>query len=62
MSKLKYYQVDDIDSENLYYQVTLAVEASCPSNACYLLIAKHRNGQEKETLRLYSSGERQGPW
>lgn len=62
LSKLRRYQVDDIDSEHFYYQVTLEFEESCPSNSCYLLIAKHSSGQEKETLSLYSSGERQGPW
>ncbi|MFT6903592.1 MAG: prepilin-type N-terminal cleavage/methylation domain-containing protein [Oleiphilaceae bacterium] len=62
LSKLRNYQLDEIDSEHLYYKVTLEVEDACPSRFCYLLIAKHSSGQEKETLSLYSSGEKQGPW
>jgi prepilin-type N-terminal cleavage/methylation domain-containing protein len=62
LSKLRNYQLDEIDSEHLYYKVTIKVEEACPSRVCYLLIAKHNSGQEKETLSLYSSGEKQGPW
>ena len=62
LSKLQAFQVDQVDSENLYYQVTLEVDQSCPPDSCYLLMAKHINGQEKETLSLYSSGDKKGPW
>ena len=62
LSKLKNYQENEVDSEHLYYQVTLADEESYSANTCYLLIAKHSSGQEKETLSLYSNGEKQGPW
>ena len=62
LSKLKKYQSNKIDSENLYYQAALEKDESCASELCYVLIAKHNSGQEEETLSLYSSGEKKGPW
>ncbi len=62
LSDLRSYEADQIDSEHAYYQVTLEAEESCPPDRCYLLIAKHTNGQKNETLSLYSNGEKQGPW
>lgn len=62
LSKLKNYQSNKVDSENLYYQAVLEKDESCASELCYVLIAKHNSGQEKETLSLYSSGEKKGPW
>tara|TARA_R110001592_G_scaffold66678_2_gene204838 strand:+ start:762 stop:1202 length:441 start_codon:yes stop_codon:yes gene_type:complete len=62
LSKLISYQDDEIESEHYYYQVALETDQSCPSTNCYLLIAKHSGGQEKETLSLYSSGQKKGPW
>ena len=62
LSKLRAYQVDKVDSENFYYQAELETTQSCPPETCYSLIAKHVSGEEKETLSLYSSGEKKGPW
>mgnify|MGYP003633985984 FL=1 len=62
LSKLRAYQGDKVESENLYYQVTLDADQSCSPESCYLLIAKHVSGEEKETLSLYSSGDKKGPW
>jgi type IV pilus assembly protein PilE len=62
LSKLRAYQTDKVDSENLYYQVSLKADHSCSPENCYILIAKHTSGEEKETLSLYSSGEKKGPW
>lgn len=62
LSKLRAYQADKVDSENFYYQAELEADQSCPPEACYSLIAKHVSGDEKETLSLYSSGDRKGPW
>ncbi len=62
LSKLKRYQSNEVDSENSYYKASLSPDASCKASACYLLVAKHQSGEERETLSLYSSGEKQGPW
>ena len=62
LSKLRAYQADKVDSENFYYQAELETVQSCPPENCYSLIAKHVSGEEKETLGLYSSGEKKGPW
>jgi type IV pilus assembly protein PilE len=62
LSELRAYQSDRVDSDNLYYQVTLEEDESCSSDSCYLLKAKHVNGQEEETLSIASSGEKQGLW
>lgn len=62
LSKLRAYQADKVDSENLYYQVALEADQSCSPGTCYSLIAKHISGEEKETLSLYSSGAKKGPW
>lgn len=62
LSELRAYQVDEVKSENLYYQVTLETDQSCPPDTCYLLMAEHINGKESETLSIASSGDKQGPW
>lgn len=62
LSKLRAYQADKVDSENLYYQVMLEADQSCPPETCYSLIGKHISGEEKETLTLFSSGDKKGPW
>lgn len=63
LSQLRHYQADTIDSERAHYQVSLeSATSTCISGRCYLILAKHRSGEQKEELSLNSRGEKLGPW
>lgn len=63
LSHLRHYAEDTVESQNAYFKVNLSeVSSSCPATSCYLLVATHSSGDQKETLSISSTGDKQGPW
>lgn len=62
LSELKQYQKNTVTSDGQSYLVSLEHSDDCTADNCYQLVAEHQSGDKNETLRLFATGERQGPW